>query len=1105
MGIPRCRHGVAALDATLSALLLPESQLAEKLRSTIGLSSWGRTLALLKQVAPPSPAAEPESVRLAWRIDLREGGRGELTLKPVLQRQGRKGWTQGQSVGLEQVASDEGGQFREEDRRAAAFLLANRSRIGGLSLWHALKALVGHPHLSLSSAPQTELRIVEAELGLCCVQTREGGFSLTAGLHGQPVDPGQLHLVSREPPGYVLARPEQGELVLLRCPGAVRQMLEVLAKRGATFPAEAEEALAQELTSLPVNVTLPPKLAGEEQPPRSRPVLVAELEALTLSVETHVRPLAGGLTFPVSAGPVQVRGEVGGKRFFTVRRFDEERKEAASLWERLAPDRAEARAGRFSLTAEGQDAVEWLKRLEQLAADGVEVVFPPRRPRILRPVRGADLRVSVKDARDWFGLAGAAEVDGDRIELAVMLEAARRRQRFVPVGENAWAEVSAELLAKLAPLADLAVTTERGPEVSLGAAPALEALAGDIAELDGGLRMREVMERLRAASGRTPAVPAGLRAELRPYQREGYEWLARLSEWAPGACLADDMGLGKTLQGLALLVERAEKGPALVVAPTSVCFNWEAESARFAPELRVHVWYRCDRDAVMAQLGARDVVVTSYGLLARDEERFKEKTFATLVLDEAQAVKNPAARRSKAAREVNAEFRVALSGTPLENHLGELWSLFRTVFPGLMGSEEQFRQRFQGPIEREKNPERRAALAALLRPFLLRRTKGEVARDLPPKTDVLVPISLTPQERRLYEDARLAAVAQLTDATGPAEQKRFHVLAALTRLRQLACHPKLHDPTWTGPASKLTRVIELIDELRDEGHRVLVFSQFTRHLALVREALKAKSVPFQYLDGETAEAERRKRVEAFQAGLGDVFLISLKAGGTGLNLTGADNVIHLDPWWNPAVEDQATDRAHRIGQTRPVSVYRVMSRGTVEEQILSLHAEKRELLANVLDGTGEAVRFDVEELTALLRLASADSSEASDASEDASDVEAPAGVVEALPEQAPATAGVSAGDPLLIASSFKSWLSRQAEAGLIGKGPVSSYPRAVERFLGFVKRANLGLGPEGVEAPLASYLQAVSTGEYEAPASEPILARAAVRKFGAFLRAERAQ
>ena len=499
----------------------------------------------------------------------------------------------------------------------------------------------------------------------------------------------------------------------------------------------------------------------------------------------------------------------------------------------------------------------------------------------------------------------------------------------------------------------------------------------------------------------------------------------------------------------------------------------------------------------MEKLGPGDVVVTSYGLLTRDEERFKGRRFATLVLDEAQAVKNAATRRARAARDLDAEFRVALSGTPLENHLGELWSLFRTVFPGLLGSEEQFRQRFQGPIEREKNPERRTALVTLLRPFLLRRTKSEVARDLPSRTDVLVPISLTPQERRLYEDARLAAVAQLTDATGPAEQKRFHVLAALTRLRQLACHPKLHDPTWTGPASKLSRVLELIDELRDEGHRVLVFSQFTRHLGLVREALEERSVAFQYLDGETPEAERRKRVEAFQAGLGDVFLISLKAGGTGLNLTGADNVIHLDPWWNPAVEDQATDRAHRIGQTRPVTVYRVMSKGTVEEQIHSLHAVKRELLANVLDGTGEAVRFDVEELTALLRLASSDTAEPTESPE----MEEPADPVEVETTAVATPIPQPAVDALQWASRFKRWLSEQADAKLIGQGPVSSYPRAVERFLAFAQRANVSFGPEDMETPLAAYLDALSSGRFQAPASEPILAKAALRKFGVFLRA----
>jgi SNF2 family DNA or RNA helicase len=289
------------------------------------------------------------------------------------------------------------------------------------------------------------------------------------------------------------------------------------------------------------------------------------------------------------------------------------------------------------------------------------------------------------------------------------------------------------------------------------------------------------------------------------------------------------------------------------------------------------------------------------------------------------------------------------------------------VFPGLLGSWDQFRDRFATPIERSQDPEARAALARVIKPFLLRRTKQEVARELPARTEVVVPIALSEPERALYEDARLAAVAELANMKGLRdEQRRFQVLAALTRLRLLASHPQLYDRSSPVASSKLRRLIELVSELGAEGHRALVFSQFTSHLALVREALDQAQIPTLYLDGATPAAQRRLKVQAFQAGEADVFLISLTAGGTGLNLTAADYVFHLDPWWNPAVEDQATDRAHRIGQDRPVTVYRLIARGTIEDKILAMHADKRALIAGVLEGTSAAARLTTRDLLALI-------------------------------------------------------------------------------------------------------------------------------------------
>jgi SNF2 family DNA or RNA helicase len=374
-------------------------------------------------------------------------------------------------------------------------------------------------------------------------------------------------------------------------------------------------------------------------------------------------------------------------------------------------------------------------------------------------------------------------------------------------------------------------TSKHGLEISPAAASALEGLA-----VKATPSWRELTERLHAAQRLRPRVPAKLAGELRPYQKEGYAWLSRLAAWGTGACLADDMGLGKTVQAIALLLDRAKLGPTLVLAPTSVTLNWVDELRRFAPSLRPIVY----AEQRHTQVGPGDVLIASYGLLVRDAAILARTRFATLILDEAQALKNASTQRAKAARALDADFRLAMSGTPLENHVGELWSLFSIVFPGLLGSWDQFRDRFATPIDRDRDPDARAALARLIRPFLLRRTKAEVASDLPSRTEIEVPVALSDDEAELYEDARLAAVAHLAKETKKLrdEQRRFQVLAALTRLRLLASHPKLYDASSPVASSKMARLIELLEELREEGHRALVFSQFTSHLALVQTELE---------------------------------------------------------------------------------------------------------------------------------------------------------------------------------------------------------------------------------------------------------------------------
>jgi superfamily II DNA or RNA helicase len=504
--------------------------------------------------------------------------------------------------------------------------------------------------------------------------------------------------------------------------------------------------------------------------------------------------------------------------------------------------------------------------------------------------------------------------------------------------------------------------------------------------------------RERAARQRGDALPVcpplgSLDTVLRPYQKAGVAWLLFLRENGFGGVLADEMGLGKTLQVLALLEwlrcnpQRGNGRLHLVVCPSSLVFNWQAEAKRFTPGLRVLALHGPDRHTRLAEISRCDLVVTSYALLRRDADRYAGLEFDTVVLDEAQHIKNRQTQNARAVKGVRAAHRLALTGTPLENSVLDLWSLFDFLMPGYLGGTQEFRERYELPITRDRDAAAQARLARRLRPFLLRRLKREVAPELPARLEQIALCELTPEQRALYEQILHAGRNEILAATGPEGQARSRILVlnTLLRLRQVCCDPRLLDaalgrpaPETSGdeatgaPASspavsgKLEHFAELLEEVIDGGHRALVFSQFTSMLALLRQHLDAEGIEYCYLDGSTTD--RAAVVARFQRTASvPVFLISLKAGGVGLNLTGADTVIHFDPWWNPAVEDQATDRAHRIGQTRVVTSYKLIARDTVEEKILALQARKREVIRASLGGEEEfTATLTWEEIQGLL-------------------------------------------------------------------------------------------------------------------------------------------
>jgi len=469
------------------------------------------------------------------------------------------------------------------------------------------------------------------------------------------------------------------------------------------------------------------------------------------------------------------------------------------------------------------------------------------------------------------------------------------------------------------------------------------------------------------------AVPASVHAELRPYQQEGFRWLQFLAAHGLHGVLADDMGLGKTLQTLAHLAAEKQKNPgkpSLVIAPTSVVPNWAAEAAKFVPELKTITLHGPNRSADFARIPEADVVFTSYPLLSRDFETLSSHDWHVVALDEAQHIKNPKAATAQAACKLKADHRLCLSGTPMENHLGELWSLMRFLMPGFLAEEKTFNTQIRKPIERDRSRDAQLALNRRVSPLILRRTKDQVAKELPEKTEIIHGIDLNKKQEDLYESVRASMDKRVREAIEAKGLAKSHiiVLDALLKLRQICCHPQLlksevaRKVTDSAKLDYLTE--ELLPTLLEEGRRILLFSQFTSMLGLIEEYLKQEAIPYLKLTGSTKD--RSSLVKTFQGGEIPIFLISLKAGGTGLNLTAADTVIHYDPWWNPAAENQATDRAHRIGQTKPVFVHKLVCRGTIEDRILELQKHKSALVEALLSEDTAKLKIDAETLSHLL-------------------------------------------------------------------------------------------------------------------------------------------
>ncbi|HKP57471.1 MAG TPA: DEAD/DEAH box helicase [Polyangiales bacterium] len=948
-----CLHVRALAARLIDACCDSRDRLRPALLELASVPSWQRFLRALE----PAPAsADQGRERVSFRVRL---AAERVVIGAFTHERRETGWTAGRLVSPHKLARAAACADRD---RAVLELLSAQSRTLGAQYVAAdlatLRALIEHPYVEIEASDGTRstLRVAEQTLQLHLLEQPAGLLPRLTLAGAAPV----LHAA-----GYAThCDRDANTLWIAALTPQLRRWHAALADFHGLLPRESHAQLAPLLAGLRqvAQVAAPDTLLGNERPP-PRKLLLRITPRLEEGVDVLlcVRALALGPLWPPGSGPELVDGLEQGVAVYARRDLGWERETAAQLMAALELEqymRLEAFGHRIPTT---QQALALLSAAaHEHASLEIEWAETGRKLSLLAPVRCADLKVDLNRHGSWINLAGGAVTKEAQIAIGRLFDAVRRGERFVPVGGDGYAEIERELFERLERAQLCVMEPMREPAISPAALPFWLEQLGEQSSTDW-------LHRLTAQREPLPEIDPAWRARLREYQQHGLAWLLASSQWTEGVCLADEMGLGKTVQSIGLLAARAQLGPALIIAPTSVVFNWQNELARFAGELDVRVYRGAHRRKRLQSLGPGCVVLCSYELLVRDRDAFAELRFATQIVDEAQVIKNARTRRARAVAAISAEFRVALTGTPIENRLGDLWSVFALIAPGLLGSWPRFRARFAVPIERYENLERAEQLRALVAPLILRRTKREVAKELPSRTEVVHMIEPSAAERALYAAAQHEARRALGRRSRDEAAHQLQILAQLTRLRQLACHPRLVIDDPRVGSSKLASLLSLLEDILPRGHRVLVFSQFVRHLSLVREALERAAISFVYLDGATPAAQRAELVERFQREEVQAFLISLKAGGTGLNLTAADYVVHMDPWWNPAAEDQASDRAHRFGQTRPLTIVKLVARGTIEEKVLGLHDHKRRLAEAALgDASAANPRLDAATLEALL-------------------------------------------------------------------------------------------------------------------------------------------
>ena len=960
-------------EADLLAYHQEEFELANKrmtFKSILNLipsvEPWERAITALEELATQfennSFGTTVKDKRLIWLISFED----EL-VEPKEQKLNKNGnWSKGRAVSLERMKEMLKPSFDDFLTSQDKAIIRTISDYYTATVFHLnqemIAELVGHPLLFLNNDQRTLVEIFSEKPQLIINDVKEF-YELKFSI---PIEHAGIVLLKETPTRYKAIDVTDEHL----------KIAHIIGKNTIKFPKDSAEKITKIVKGVSKVINVQSFLLSDDQ----------DVSNVTADPTPHIHllPIGDGFQFemyvkPFNSHPPYLKPGAGGsviiseydsKRFQTERNLELEEALAKDVIHTCRSLGDSTNIDNIWTFETPEQCLEILTELQPLKEENKVIIEWPKGERLkLRGTASIDnFSIEINGSTDWFEAKGTLKVGEDIVlEMKEVLGLLNQGSRFIKLKDGEFLALTNRFRSQLESLETFGDFTEDGIRFHPLAAYALQDLISETKNKNTDSAFNAQIERLKVAEQIKEALPPTFTATLRNYQQDGFEWLMKLANWGVGACLADDMGLGKTVQALAAILTRSHNGPTLVVCPASVRTNWEREAEKFAPTLNPIQFGIGDRKSILENLKSNDLLITSYGLMQTEAESLALIDFATIVLDEAQAIKNRLAKRSKAAMELKADFKIITTGTPIENHLGELWNLFNFINPGLLGSLDRFRERFALPISRYNDENRQEQLKKLIRPFILRRRKSEVLKELPDKTEIVLSVTMSPEEKAFYEALRRSAVEKLSEEAANQSGFNIKILAEITRLRQACCNPKLVQRNVNIQSSKLELFKETIQELLENGHKVLVFSQFVKHLRILEDSLQKMKVSYQYLDGSTSQKKRQAAIDEFQNGNGDVFLISLKAGGVGLNLTNADYVIHMDPWWNPAVEDQASDRAHRIGQKRPVTIYRLVTEGTIEEKIVQLHAQKRDLADSLLSGTNKGAKMSADELMNLIK------------------------------------------------------------------------------------------------------------------------------------------